>query len=87
MEPAGFSVIEADVISSEWREYGEETDDKRTSQQLLRIARLRRHRERFIAEFGAKEYAAEMADALYGVYQMLGELSPVIYSLVNSGDQ
>ncbi|MEM7028211.1 MAG: methyltransferase domain-containing protein [Chloroflexota bacterium] len=81
---AGFSIIEADVISSEWREYGEETDDKRTSQQLLRIARLRRHRERFMAEFGAKDYAAEMADALYGVYQMLGKLSPVIYSLETS---
>lgn len=84
---AGFAVIEADVISSEWREYGEETDDKRTSQQLLRIARLRRHRERFVTEFGAKDYAAELANAHYGVYQMLGKLSPVIYSLVNSGDQ
>jgi ubiquinone/menaquinone biosynthesis C-methylase UbiE len=82
---AGFSVTETDVISSEWREYGEETDSKRTSQQLLRIARLRRHRDRFMAEFGAKDYAAELADALYGVYQMLGKLSPVIYSLVNSG--
>lgn len=81
---AGFSVIEADVMSSEWREYGEETDSKRTSQQLLRIARLRRHRERFLAEFGAKDYAAELADAYYGVYQMLGKLSLVIYSLVNS---
>lgn len=83
---AGFSVIEADVISSEWREYGEETNSKRTSQQLLRIARLRRHRGRFIAEFGAKDYAAELANAHYGVYQMLGKLSPVIYSLVNSGE-
>ncbi len=81
---AGFSVLEADVISSEWREYQEETDSKRTSQQLLRIARLRRHRERFIAEFGAKDYAAELANAHYGVYQMLGKLSPVIYSLTRS---
>ncbi|MFK7802070.1 MAG: methyltransferase domain-containing protein [Anaerolineae bacterium] len=84
---AGFVLTEADTISSEWREYGEETDAKRTSQQLLRIARLRRHRERFTAEFGAKDYAAELADALYGVYQMLGKLSLVIYSLENSGDE
>lgn len=84
---AGFSLLEADVIGSEWREFGEETDSKRTSQQLLRIARLRRHRDRFIAEFGAKDYAAELADNLYGVYQMLGKLSGVIYSLVNSGNQ
>ncbi len=83
---AGFSAIEADDIGSEWREYGEETDSKRTSQQLLRIARLRRHRERFVAEFGAKDYACELANAHYGVYQMLGKLSPVIYSLVNLGE-
>ena len=81
---AGFSIIEADVISSEWREYGEETDSKRTSQQLLRIARLRRHREQFIAKLGAKDYAVELANAHYGVYQMLGKLCPIIYSLVNS---
>lgn len=81
---AGFSVIETDVIGSEWREYGEEGDSKRTSQQLLRIARLRRHRERFIAEFGEKDYAAELADACYGVYQMLGKLSAVVYSLNNA---
>jgi hypothetical protein len=37
---AGFSILEADVLSSEWREYGEETDSKKTSKQLLRIARL-----------------------------------------------
>lgn len=84
---AGFSAIEADVIGSEWREYGEETESKKTSLQLLRIARLRRHRERFIAEFGAKDYACELANCHYGVYQMLGKLSPVIYSLVNSDDQ
>ena len=80
---AGFSAIEADDITSEWREYGEETESKRTSLQLLRIARLRRHRERFVAEFGAKDYACELANCHYGVYQMLGKLSPVIYSLVN----
>ena len=84
---AGFSIIEADVLSSEWREYGEETESKITSKQLLRIARLRRNRERYIAEFGEKDYACELANCHYGVYQMLGKLSPIIYSLENSGDQ
>ncbi|MCP4582737.1 MAG: methyltransferase domain-containing protein [candidate division Zixibacteria bacterium] len=84
---AGFSIIEADVFSSEWREYGEETESKITSKQLLRIARLRRNRERYIAEFGEKDYACELANCHYGVYQMLGKLSPVVYSLVNSGYQ
>lgn len=66
------------------REHGEENESKRTSEQLLRIARLRRQRDRFVAEFGAKDYAAEMADALYGVYQMLGKISLVVYSIENS---
>ena len=82
---AGFSIIEADVIGSEWREFGEENESKRTSKQLLRIARLIRQRDRYIAAFGAKDYAVELADAQYGVYQMLGKLSAVIYSLQNRG--
>ena len=82
----GFSVIEADVISSEWREYAEETKSRTTSKQLLRIARLRRHRERYIAQFGEKDYACELSNCHYGVYQMLGKLSPIIYTLVNSAN-
>ncbi len=81
---AGFSIVEADVFSSEWREYGEETDSKITSKQLLRIARLKRHREHYIAKFGEKDYACELANCHWGVYQMLGKLSPTIYTLVNS---
>lgn len=80
---AGFTVEEADEIGSEWREYREESESQMTSKQLLRIARLRRHRERYIAEFGEKDYACELANCHYGVYQMLGKLSPVIYTLLN----
>ncbi len=82
---AGFSLIEADVLGSEWREYGEETESKVTSKQLLRIARLRRNRERLIAEFGEKSYASEMANCHWGVYQMLGKLNPTVYTLTKSG--
>ena len=85
LSAAGFSVIEADELGSEWREYGEETDSKFTSKQLLRIARMRRNREQLIATYGEKDYASEMANCHWGVYQMLGKLSPAIYTLVNSG--
>jgi ubiquinone/menaquinone biosynthesis C-methylase UbiE len=78
---AGFSLVEADVLGSEWREYGEETESKTTSKQLLRIARMRRNREQLIAEFGEKTYACELANCHWGVYQMLGKLSPIIYTL------
>ena len=78
---SGFSLIEADVHSSEWREYGEETESRRTSMQLLRIARMRRNREQLLAQFGEKDYAIELADCHYGVYQMLGKLRAVVYTL------
>jgi hypothetical protein len=51
------------------REYGEETDSKITSKQLLRIARMRRDRERLVAEFGEKAIASEYANCLWGVFQ------------------
>ena len=82
LEDAGLSMIEADIVGSEWREYLEESDSKRTSLQLLRIARLRRNREQFIAEFGEENYACELANSHYGVYQMLGKLCAVIYTVV-----
>jgi len=84
IKASGLSIIEADVFSSEWREYLEETDAKVTSKQLLRIARLRRNREQFIAEFGEKIYAEEFANCHYGVYQMLGKLCAVVYTITKS---
>jgi len=85
LSAAGFSVMEADELGSEWREYGEETESKITSKQLLRIARMRRNRDKLIAAYGEKDYASEMANCHWGVYQMLGKLSPAMYTLVNSG--
>ncbi|HMB68201.1 MAG TPA: hypothetical protein VKU85_02780, partial [bacterium] len=78
---AGLSVEEADVLGSEWREYGEETDSRTTSKQLLRIARMRRNRERLVERYGEANVACEMANCQWGVYQVLGKLSPVVYTL------
>ena len=41
----------------------------------------------FVAEFGAKDYACELANCHYGVYQMLGKLSAVVYSLASASDR
>jgi SAM-dependent methyltransferase len=78
---AGFAIRERDVIGSEWREWWEETGDHTTAKQLLTIARLRRDRERLLRELGAVDYAAELANCHWGVYQMLGKLEPVCYLL------
>lgn len=80
-ESAGFSCLEKDVIGTEWRESYEETESKLTSKQLLRIARLKRNKDQFITQFGEKRYASELANCHWGVYQMLGKLCPIIYTL------
>jgi ubiquinone/menaquinone biosynthesis C-methylase UbiE len=78
---AGLGIRKRDIVSSEWREHWEEDGTRRTSQQLLRIARMRRDRERMIAALGEKPYAIELADCTWGVYQMLGKLCPIVYTL------
>jgi SAM-dependent methyltransferase len=78
----GLRVAKRDTIASEWREYWEETGAGTTSRQLLRIARMRRDRERLIAELGLAAYESELANCHWGVYQMLGKLCPMMYVLV-----
>ena len=46
---------------------------------------MRRNREQLIADYGEQDWASEMANCHWGVYQMLGKLSPVVYTLENSG--
>jgi len=75
----GLRVAKRDTIASEWREYWEETGVGTTSRQLLRIARMRRDRERLIAELGLVVYESELANCHWGVYQMLGKLCPMMY--------
>lgn len=78
---AGFSVVSTDVIGSEWREAWEEDGSHRTSRQLLHAARLLRGRSELMAELTETVYRVELANALWGVYQMIGKLEPRIYVL------
>lgn len=77
----GFKVAEKDPIGSEWREFWEEDGTHTTSQQLLRLARLRRRRNEYIQQLGRNLYEIELADCYWGVYQMLGKLLPMLYVL------
>jgi hypothetical protein len=79
LSAGGLHLLERDVVASEWREFGEETGERRTSAQLLRIARLRRRPDQLRAELGDEAYEIELADCLWGVYQMLGKLRPEIW--------
>lgn len=78
---AGLRILRREEIGSEWRERGEEDGTARTSAQLLRAARLIRDGERLRAELGRVSYDVELADCLWGVYQMIGKLSARVYLL------
>lgn len=78
---AGLKCIEKDIIGTEWRESYEEAGRNLSSKQLMRIAKLMRNKKEFIDKHGEKNYAVELANCHWGVYQMLGKLSPVIYVL------
>jgi len=75
---AGLSVVEAIELRSEWREAQEESGAGRTSRQLLHVARLLRRRDQFVARFGEADFDIELANSLYGIYQMIGKLSTSI---------
>ena len=78
---SGFSVASVDVVGSEWREAWEEDGSRRTSQRLLHAARLLRGREELMTELTETVYRVELANALWGIYQMIGKLEPRIYVL------
>ena len=77
----GLEVESIDPIGSEWRESWEEDGSRRTSRQLLHAARLLRAREDLVGALGEVDYRVELANALWGVYQMIGKLEPRIYVL------
>ncbi len=78
---SGFRVVEREIIAGEWREWREESGDRQTSRQMLRIARMLRNRDSLIARVGRKDYEIELADCYWGVYQMIGKMSGAIYTL------
>jgi hypothetical protein len=40
-----------------------------------------RQRDKYIQAMGRGDYEGELANALWGVYQMIGKLSPRVYVL------
>ena len=78
---AGFAIASVDEIGSEWREQWLETGDRRTIDDLLRAARLRRRQEELVARYGLATYEAALWGSSWGVYQLLGKLCPTAYVL------
>ena len=77
---SGLQVHSRETIGSESLEYYDERDG-RYGRELMRLARMSRAKERFIAEFGALRYITAMALYRWGIYLLLGKLSSTIYVL------
>lgn len=77
---AGFTITIKQVIGTEWREYLEERDHV-VSRELLRLARLRRSRDRVVDHYGHDAFRTAEASLQWGVHQFLGRFVPVIYVL------
>lgn len=77
---AGLAVAEAREVGTEWREYEEETT-RPVSDELLKLARLRRRRAQIVAGYGQETYDTAEASLHWLPYQLLGKLNPLIYVL------
>jgi SAM-dependent methyltransferase len=77
---ADLVIEEKDVLGTEWREYAEERTQP-VSRALLRLARLRRTRDQFVAVHGEDVCAHVEANLHWELYQFLGKLAPTVYVL------
>jgi SAM-dependent methyltransferase len=81
---SGLTIDQCIDLHGEWRERDEEDGDGMTSRQLIHASRLIRSRQEFQDRFGVDAYNAVLNNCLWGVYQMIGKLSPRIYVLSRS---
>jgi len=79
-EQAGFRVERLEEIGTEFREYDEERTQP-VSENLLRLARLRRRREEVIQRFGRDKYDLWEASLHWLAYLLMGKVEPVAYVL------
>ncbi|MDQ3043593.1 MAG: class I SAM-dependent methyltransferase [Chloroflexota bacterium] len=81
---AGLRVVRADPIDSEWREGWLESGGERAQammDDLLWVARIHRREEKLVERYGRDRVEALRGGCLWGIYQMLGKLRPLVYVL------
>ena len=69
-----------EMIGTEWREWEEERTQP-TSRALLRLARLRRQRDKLVSEFGEELVAHAEANLHWLMFLLLGKLRPTLWVL------
>lgn len=77
---AGFEIEATMSVGTEWREYAEERTQP-VSTALLRLARLRRRSDEIVAEHGREIFEHLEANLHWELFQFLGKLDPLIYTL------
>jgi SAM-dependent methyltransferase len=80
LDRAGLAVVHKEAIGTEWREHAEERT-RPVSRDLLRLARLRRQRDRIVRDAGEEIYRHVESNLHWVVYQFLGKLAPIVYVL------
>ena len=76
---ARFKTVEVDSIDSEWRELWLESGDRDVIDDLLRVARMRRMQDQLIGRYGKGRFEVIYANALWGIYQLIGKIKPRAY--------
>jgi SAM-dependent methyltransferase len=77
---AGLAISDVREIGTEWREYEEERT-RPVSDDLLKLARLRRRKGDLVSRFGQEAYDSAEASLHWLCYQLLGKLKPMMYVL------
>lgn len=84
-QAVGFQMETREPLDGEWIEYFEEHEENAPNK-LMRIARMRRQRERFVGRFGQTAYDVALALYHWHIYLLLGKLSSTIYTFRKSGN-
>lgn len=76
-----FTVVQKVDLGSQHRQHAIESGDDETLRNLVRASRLMSWPDVYRAEHGDLAYRTALTEALWGVYQLLGKLSSVVYLL------
>lgn len=77
---AGLEIDTVRSVGTEWREFAEERTQP-VSRALLRLARLRRQADSIVADHGQVIFDHVQANLHWELFQFLGKLEPIIYTL------
>jgi hypothetical protein len=82
-QAAGFHLSSKEPLGSELMEWVEEHEG-RASRELIRLARMLRKPAYYQELLGAGRYEVALANYHWGLYILLGKLSPTLYVLRNN---